>query len=112
MTDDLHRDRLSPANIRRRDADLDVPRIEPGSDQLRANPVTDYGVIFATLSGDPSSDRGCRLLPDPDVNQPPELDNAKQYRQQDERYRQHRLERFLPALTVLAGPDHDVCVSR
>jgi len=108
----LYRDRLSPANIRGRDVDLHAPRIEAGCDQLSANAVAHHGVIFAALPGYPSSDRGGRLLPDPDVNQTPELDDAEENRHQDERNRQHRLKRFLPTLPLLAGPRHDVWVSR
>jgi hypothetical protein len=72
-----HSDRLSPANIRWRDIDLHVPRIESGCDKLRANSVAHDGVIFAALAGNSGSDRGGRLLPDPDVNQTPELDDAE-----------------------------------
>jgi hypothetical protein len=108
----LHRDRLSPANICRYDADLHVPWIEAGRDQLGANAVSHDGVIFTALPGDPRSNRSRRLLSHPDVNQASEFDDAEEDRQQDERNRQHGLKRFLPTLPLLAAPGHDVWVSR
>ena len=75
-----HRDGLSPTDAGWRDAYLDLSRIEAGGAQFDGNPVSNDGVILATLAGDPGADGGGRLLADPYMNQAAELDNAKQNR--------------------------------
>jgi hypothetical protein len=88
-------------------------RIEAGRMQLDDNSVPNDGIILAALAGNTRADCRGGLLPDPDMDQPPELDNAEQNRQQHECDNQHRLERFLSALPpASAGSCHDACVSR
>jgi len=112
LADYLNGDRLSPANISGRDRDLHVSRIEAGRHELRANAVSHDGVIFTAFPCNPRSDRSRRLLPDPDVNQASEFNDAEENRQQNEGNRQHRLKRFLPPLPWHAAPRHEVWVSR
>lgn len=108
----LHRDRLSPAHICRCNTDLHMLRIEAGGDQLGSDAVSHDGIIFTALPSHAGSDRRRGLLPDPDVNQASEFDDAEEDRQQDERDRQHGLKRFLSTLPLLAASSHDVWVSR
>ena len=113
VTDDSHRDRLSPPNVGRGHSNLNMCWIQAGGVQFHPDPVPNYGIILASLAGDSRPDCGGRLLADPDMNQAAELDNAEENRQQYERDSQYRLERFLSALlSVSAGSCHDVWVSR
>ena len=112
LADYLDGDRFSPTNISGRDTDLHVSWIEARRHQLGANAVSHNGVILTTFPCNPRSNRSRRLLPDPDVNQASEFDDAEENRQQDEGNRQHRLKRFLPPLPLQAAPPHEVWVSR
>ena len=61
--------------------DLYASRIESGRAQLRADPVSNQGVVFTTLAGHPRANCGSRLLADPNMDQATQLDDAKQNRQ-------------------------------
>jgi hypothetical protein len=112
LADYLNGDRLPPADVPRRDTDLHVSRIEAGCDKFRANAVAHDGVIFTAFPCNPRSDRSRGLLPNPNVNQASEFDDAEENWQQNEGNRQHRLKRFLPPLPLQAAPRHEVWVSR
>ena len=75
--DELHGYGLAPANVLRCDPDLDPRRIEPGRPQLYADPVTNQCVVFTALAGHARTNRGSRLLADPNMDQAAELDDAK-----------------------------------
>src|SRR3989442_6551776 len=68
-TNHSHGDGLSPANVCRRDGDLDVCEIDAGGAQFHSNPVADNRVILTTVSGDTGCNSGGRLDADSDMNQ-------------------------------------------
>jgi hypothetical protein len=111
-TRELDRDWLSPARQGWAYSHVDLSWIEASRSQLGRNSFPNHGVVLTPLGCDPCAEGGGRLLSDPYVDQPPELDDAEENGQQHEGDCEDRLQRLLPLLSPAPTIAHAVCVSR
>jgi hypothetical protein len=103
-------DRLTPMHECGSDVNLYVSRVEPGCTKLGVDPLPNNGVVLATFARNACPDCRSRLLRDPHLSQPAELDDSEENRQEHEGNSQHCLQGLLSALFSETG--HDVCARR